>query len=179
MASYVYVDNSNVFIEGKYVSAVDKGLALDLFDAHENRIQDNDYKLDFGKLYEFSGATKDGCANLYGSRPPPNDSLWKMAEKAGFKTIVYDRSAWTNREKKVDTAIVKDMTKDAYKRPIDRVKDEIVLIAGDADYVPVVEDLVKDGFKVYVVFWDNAATELREACTKFTSLNQYLRSLQH
>ncbi len=178
MASFVYLDNSNVFIEGKYVSAVEKGMALDLGDAHRSRIQDNDYKLDFGKLYEFSGATKDGCANLYGSRPPPNDTLWKMAEKAGFKTIVYDRSQWTGQEKKVDTTIVKDMVKDAYRRPINKAKDEVVLIAGDADYVPAVADLVEDGFKVYVVFWDHAARELKEACTKFTSLNQFLRSLQ-
>ncbi|MBZ4396733.1 NYN domain-containing protein [Myxococcus sp. AS-1-15] len=178
MASFVYVDNSNVFIEGKFVSAVEKGLALNIWDAHKALIQDYGYALDFGRLYDFSGATRDGCANLYGSRPPPNDSLWKIAEKAGFKTVVYDRSVYTNTEKKVDTSIVKDMIRDAYTK-IDKLKDEIVLIAGDSDFAPAVEDLVKDGFKVYVVFWAHAATDLKKVCTKFTSLDPHLRHLAY
>ena len=51
MAEFVYVDNSNVFIEGKMVSAVVRGYALNIWDALENRILDNDYRLDFGKLH--------------------------------------------------------------------------------------------------------------------------------
>src|SRR5579884_244385 len=98
MATYVYVDNSNVFIEGKRVSAVDRGLALDIWEAHKYNILDNAYKMDFGRLHEFCGATGDGRATLYGSRPPPNDTLWKIAERAGFEVIVYDRNV-ANKEK--------------------------------------------------------------------------------
>lgn len=53
MGEWIYVDNSNVFIEGKRVSAVKKGLALDVYEAIENRIVDNEYRMSFGKLYEF------------------------------------------------------------------------------------------------------------------------------
>ena len=38
MADYIYVDNSNLYIEGKRVSAVQKGLAMNIYDAMNNRI---------------------------------------------------------------------------------------------------------------------------------------------
>lgn len=52
-------------------------------------------------------------------------------------------------------------------------------MAGDKDYVPVVEDLVENGYFVIVVFWDNVATELKEAASKFISLNQYIDHLTY
>ena len=69
------------------------------------------------------------------------------------------------------------LTKDAYSGKIRKGIDEVTLVAGDKDFVPVVEDLVENGYIVHVVFWDNAAPELQEACTKFTSLNPYLAHL--
>ena len=53
MISYTYVDNSNVFIEAQRVSAVAKGMAVDLYDAIDRRVFDFSYKLDYGKLYEY------------------------------------------------------------------------------------------------------------------------------
>ena len=41
MAELVYVDNSNVFIEGKRVKAVESGLAMNIYDAMNNRILDH------------------------------------------------------------------------------------------------------------------------------------------
>jgi uncharacterized LabA/DUF88 family protein len=64
---------------------------------------------------------------------------------------VYDRSQ-AGKEKKVDVAIAHRMTKDAYTI-INRASAELTLVAGDKDYVPVVEDLVKEGFHVVVAFW--------------------------
>lgn len=85
MANYLYVDNSNVWIEGMHVAAVARGLAPDLWTALQNKICDYSWKLDYGRLHEFAGGDDIGKAILYGSRPPPNDSLWKVAEKRGFK----------------------------------------------------------------------------------------------
>ena len=53
MGEYVYVDNSNLFIEARRVSAVQKGYAPDIWVAMQNRITDNDYSIDFGRLHEF------------------------------------------------------------------------------------------------------------------------------
>jgi hypothetical protein len=33
MADYIYVDNSNLYIEGKRVSAVENSLAMNIYDA--------------------------------------------------------------------------------------------------------------------------------------------------
>src|SRR5207247_7017938 len=78
MANFLYVDNSNVWIEGMHVAAVAHGLAPNIFAAQEHKICDYGWKIDFGKLLQFAGGTTPqiGRAVLYGSKPPPNDSLW-------------------------------------------------------------------------------------------------------
>ncbi len=181
MAELVYVDNSNVFIEGQRVYAVASGKAMNIYDAMNNRILDFDYKIDFGRLHDFI-AGKDTSqikrCMLFGSRPPPNDSLWKIAERAGFEVIVEDRNV-KNKGKKIDTGIVAAMVKDAYTIA-DKANDTITLVAGDSDFVPSVRMLVEDGFKIDVVFWDHAARELREDCgARFVSLNPILSHLRY
>ncbi len=178
MPNYLYVDNSNVWIEGMHVAAVAHGLAPNIFAAQEHKICDYGWKIDFGKLLLFAGGKSPdiGRAVLYGSKPPPNDSLWAAAKKQGFEVIIHERSL-KGTEKKVDTNIATDIVYDALK-VMDPRKDEITLVAGDSDYVPTVEKLIADKYEFYVVFWDHAAKELRNACTKFTSLNAHLEYLR-
>ncbi|EPF7603113.1 TPA: NYN domain-containing protein [Vibrio cholerae] len=180
MKSYTYIDNSNVFIEAQRVSAVRKGMAPSIEVAMNERRCDFSYKLDYGKLYEYfcgENHSEIGCAKLWGS-PPPSDSFWKMVEHKGFEVVTYDRNA-AGKEKKVDVAIAHAITKDAYSQIIhDKQNSEIVLVAGDKDYVPVIDDLKSEGFRVVVVFWDHAAKELRDSASKFISLNQWLDYLQ-
>lgn len=177
MANYLYVDNSNIWIEGMAVSAVEKGQAPDIWTAHDQKIFDQSWKIDFGHLYEFAGgkASEVGRAVLYGSRPPANDSLWEMAKKKGFEVVVHDRNA-QNKEKKIDTNITADMIADSYEL-MTKDKDEVTLVAGDKDYVPAVEKLTKRGIKVYVLFWDHAAKELKAVASSFVSLNSHLAFL--
>lgn len=178
MSNFVYVDNSNVFIEAKRVSAVQKGWALNIFDAMNNRILDNTYRLDFGKLHSFTAGNKPSKiarAVLFGSRPPANDSLWVIAERAGFETIIVDRNA-ANREKKVDTGIVSQMMRDAYKR-MNQEEDMITLVAGDGDFVPAIETLRNDGYVIELFFWNHASQELKDACNRFVELDPHLGHL--
>jgi len=180
MAELVYVDNSNVFIEGKRVMAVESGMAMNIFDAMNNRILDNSYKIDFGRLHDFiAGAdrTKIKRCMLFGSRPPPNDSIWQIARNAGFEVITEDRNV-ANKEKKIDTGIVAAMTKDAYTIA-DKANDTITLVAGDADFVPSIRMLKEDGVNVEVAFWDHASRELRDSCSKFIALNPILKHLAY
>jgi hypothetical protein len=84
MADWIYVDNSNVFIEGQRVSAVQTGLARDIWEALDNRILDPGYRLSFGKLYSFvAGDNRASTARamLFGSRPPQNDAIWQIADE--------------------------------------------------------------------------------------------------
>jgi hypothetical protein len=167
MTTYTYVDNSNLYIEGCRLSAVKKGMAKNIYQAMNMKIVDHDWNIDYGKLYEFV-CGNDAVARLWGS-PPPGDSFWKMLDRKKFNPTVYEKN-FANGEKKVDVAIAHRMTKDAYT-VVKKNYDDILLVAGDSDFVPVVTDLVTEGFKVEVAFWGHAARELREAAMNFISLD--------
>lgn len=176
MANLLYVDNSNVWIEGMHVAAVQHGLAPNIWGAIEQKICDYEWSLDFGKLFQFAGGEKADVkkAALFGSRPPKNDTLWDAAKRKGFEVIVYDRNI-ANHEKKIDTDIVATMIEDSYE--IYTKGDEITLVSGDSDYVPAIEKLKKRGIPVDVVFWGHAANELKTVARKFVNLDSYLQHL--
>lgn len=177
--NYTYVDNSNVFIEGSRVAAVTRRLpgAETIVAAMNNHVVDHGWQIDYGSLHQFAcgNLSEIGGAHLWGS-PPPGDSFWKMVERYGFKVTRYDRN-FAGKEKKVDVAIAHQMTKDAYSGVVKKGIDEMTLVAGDKDFVPVVEDLVTNGYCVDVVFWNHAATELKNAASKFVDLNPHLDML--
>ena len=177
MANLLYVDNSNVWIEGMRVAAVQNGLCPDIWSAVHNRICDNSWKLDFGKLFRFSGGESMEVkkATLFGSKPPQNDSVWEAAKRKGFDVITYDRNI-VNHEKKIDTDIVATMIEDSYEI-LEVGKDEMTLVAGDSDYVPAIEKLKRRGIPVHVVFWFHASREIKESATKFIDLDPYLKNL--
>jgi len=179
MANLLYVDNSNIWIEGLHVAAYKSGMAPDVWSAVKGNMCDHSWKLDFGKLFAFAGGEKVDVkkATLFGSRPPANDSIWQIAKKKGFEVVVYDRNI-ANHEKKIDTDIVATMIEDSYEI-ITIGKDEVTLVAGDSDYVPAIEKLRKRNIPVHVVFWGHAARELKDAATKFIPLDDYLSHLSH
>ena len=172
MGYYVFVDNSNVWIEGKFLSAVKNGMAENILDAHQNKVSDTTWKMDFGKLLE---CVVDGKleevkeAVIVGSKPTQKDSLWKAMERAGFKVETQQRNA-SNREKKIDTGIVQKINRKLYKESEEG--DTFVLVLGDSDYVPVIEDIKEEKRKVKVAFWDNAAGEIISAADEYLNLNE-------
>jgi len=159
MANLLYVDNSNVWIEGMHVAAAKRGRAPDVWAAVQQRICDYSWTIDFGKLFEFAGGDRAEVkkAALFGSRPPKNDSLWAAAQTNGFEVVVYDRNV-ADHEKKIVTDIVATMIEDSYEL-LTVGEDEITLVAGDSDYVPAIEKLTKRKIPVHVVFWGHAARE--------------------
>ena len=85
MSYYVFVDNSNVWIEGKFVSAVKKGFAKNIYEAHEHFCQDDGWAIDFGLLlYAVTETNVDEVneAILFGSKPTDKDSLWNAMKKS-------------------------------------------------------------------------------------------------
>lgn len=172
MANFLYVDNSNVWIEGMHVAAVKNGLVASIWEAQSRDVTDFSWRMDFGRLYEFAGGDQTGRAVLFGSRPPANDSLWEIAKSRGFEVKVFDRNA-ANKEKKVDVGLATEIMQDSFQR-MNPDQDEVTLVSGDGDYVPVLESLRERGFTVNVVFWSHAARELRETASNFVSLDPYL-----
>lgn len=176
---FVYIDNSNLFIEGQRLSAVRRGYATDIYDAQDRKVFDFQWNIDYGKLHKFltEQGTELAAVKLWGSIPP-HDSFWKMVEQSGFEVRTFQRSA-SGREKKVDVAIAHQITKDAYSGVVPKQEGVIVLVAGDRDFVPVVEDLRAEGFTFHVVFWDQAARELKEAASYFISLDSRIDALRN
>ncbi len=175
--NYTYVDNSNVFLEGQRVAAVTRGLAPNMAAAsRQPGTFDRSWNLDYGTLHQLvcGSGVEVGGAKLWGS-PPPGDSFWRMVESKGFEVTTFDK-AISGGEKKVDVGIAHAMTKDAYKS-LDPTTAEITLVSGDKDFVPVVEDLVAEGFHVVVAFWSHAAKELREAASEFFDLDPHVETL--
>ena len=52
MRNYIYVDNSNLFIEGQRTSAVKQKHAATIVDAMNKGILNFSWNLDYGSLYE-------------------------------------------------------------------------------------------------------------------------------
>ena len=137
MGNYVYVDNSNLWIEGMHVSAVASGMAPDIGTAQTIRIADHSWRMDYGRLREFAGGRGSEVvrAVLYVS-PPENDSWWEAARREGFEVVVGARNA-RNQEKEVDVHLVTDMLFDYFERMT--ATDEITLVSGDGDFEPRLE----------------------------------------
>lgn len=179
MNYYIFVDNSNVWIEGKFVSAVHKGYALNIFDAHSKQCQDEGWAIDFGRLLYVvteTNITQIKDAFLFGSKPTDKDSLWSAMRKTGFEVINLSRNA-ANKEKKIDTGIVAKILETLYTKASEG--DIFVLIMGDSDYVPVMEQLAKKSIKTTVAFWDHASGELKMAADKFINLTPLIDNITY
>ena len=176
MSALIYLDDSNLWIEGKKASAVSKGMALDIWEASETKTFDNTFKLDFGRVLEIANNAPIKVARFYGSRPPQADSVWNAAKRAGFRLEILDRNS-RNKEKGIDTLMVADIMQDMYEIATKR-EDIFILIAGDADYMPVLEKLRAKEFEIHVLFWDHAAAALKSGADKFLSLNGYLEQIR-
>lgn len=173
MVLFVYVDNSNVWIEGMRVSAVRKGLAKDLHSAMTSGTTDHSWSYDFGRLYEAvcPDEAQIGRSSLFGSRPPKNDSLWGMARDGGFEVFVFDRN-FANKEKEVDVAIATQIVEDSFLHMDSNRGDRVVLVTGDRDYLPTLKSLDGRGIKTTVVFWSHAMShELRDFADDYFELD--------
>jgi len=146
---YIFVDNSNLFIEGKYT--VGRIEQAGNFDYQRNSYQLNQLYIDHGRLLLtlLKGRIIGSNPVIVGSRPPPNDSLWDRIRNQGYDVIVYDRIA--NKEKKVDMELGASML------DIIHFMDPgvIILVAGDGDYYPILTRALKYNWKIEVWFWSS------------------------
>ena len=175
MACVILVDNSNIFIEGQKCSAQRKGQFPSLSDTRQP--QDPSWRIDFEHLLQ---ALADGReihqAFLVGSRPPPNDDVWKMAEKGGFEVITHNRDA-NNKEKAVDTELVAQGTLAVALGPETGV---LVIASGDRDFMPLVNIAHKRGWTVEMAAFTSAfSSEMSTAVDKVRPLNGSLDIIGH
>jgi uncharacterized LabA/DUF88 family protein len=170
---HLFVDNSNVLIEGRRYSEMKRKGRSTL-----GPYTDETYELDWGKFIHLVKSRDSRVLGevpvLYGSRPPAIDSVWQRIRDDGFDVKLFDRNI-RNLEKGVDMEMGLDIA--------DRIRDSsepgiIVIASGDADFVPVVSRVLRRGWDVEVWFWSNAAAELRTAAPRFYPMDAHLDYLR-
>jgi hypothetical protein len=174
MKSYIFVDNSNVFIEGQRAAAKAEG----------SEDMGKLYRLDFGKLFAFltSAGSKAFFAieeevypKLYGSEPPPLDSIWKILEEMGVGLKVFKKNP-RGIEKRVDAALILDFGKLIYKLQT-KPDGELVIVAGDADYYDLIGEGKQTGWKVRIACWRHATAQIIQRLPEFEDLTPHLREI--
>jgi uncharacterized LabA/DUF88 family protein len=73
------------------------------------------------------------------------ESLWRI----GFAPEVFKRDSGQTKAKGVDIALTKDMLSHAFRGNYEAA----VLVAGDGDYLPLIEEVKRLGKLVYVAFF--------------------------
>ena len=141
---YVFVDHSNLWIEGKKAQSVKD---ID----HDPR-----YRVDLGKFLSLIIRDRHlSRAFLYGSDPPPNDSVWKAAKEKNFDVKVFQRSG-SGKEKELDVAMTHEITKTLYKDLKDGVNVTFITVTGDRDFRIPIEDVLDNSIPVELWSWEKA-----------------------
>ena len=167
MASLIYVDNSNLIAVG--------GELLGYNDSARGYLSCR-----YGRLFDMlTFGETPARARLYGSSETNKSQavVSEAALKAGFEPRIF-RRPYGGKEKGVDTALVTDLIADSFT--VYAPGDELILVAGDGDYLPLVDHLKSRDIRLSVVFWDRGLSQgLRVSGCNWVSLQPHLRSLIH
>ena len=171
---FIYVDDSNMWIEAKKLAAKEGNFKC---------VEDPRLRMDMGKVAEFVAKGREiACHNLYGSEPPPVDTVWEKIKQCGWKVKLSKRSFYTNKEKQVDHKIVKDITALVSDRSV--AKGTIILVSGDADLIPAIEEGLSKKWSFEIWMWasgiSNALKRLEEEhpeSLKIGSLDLHLQDV--
>jgi hypothetical protein len=132
---YVFVDDQNLFY----------GIV--------NDERGPGYRFDFGRL--LLAAARDSQGRARGVKHayvagviPDDDSFWKIAENMGF-TVRRGYLGAKGRSKQDDAWLITDLTATVCEQPGPAT---IVLVAGDADYMPPLTKALEKGWRVEVLF---------------------------
>ncbi len=130
----------------------------------------------FGKELDDHALRASYYTSLVGDESALTDtrqSLWDL----GFDPQVFKKNRPELKAKGVDIAITKDMLAHAFRQNYEIA----VLIAGDGDYVPLVEEVKRLGKRVHVRFFesDGLHPDLKRASDRFVDLTeQFIKQWQ-
>jgi hypothetical protein len=157
----VFMDNSNLYISAKRMVAAKLGLQEPW-----SKMGDPRFRIDYAKLkalveaytWEIETLTEEVSlrsavhsvdVGIYGSDMAKLEGILKE-KGARFVNIPFRGT----QEKQVDASIMVDIERLMRLLPRDREpvreEDVIILIAGDGDFIPVVEDAVSEGWRVEI-----------------------------
>lgn len=169
---HLFVDNSNVKIEGGRWAFAKRNAG-----GRRGPQVDDKYEIDWGKFLHLVKSRGNRLLAqvpvLYGSRPPPDDSIWDEIRREGFDVRLFDRNI-RDKEKGVDMEMGMDVIERMFETPEPAT---IVIAAGDGDFKGMAERAKKRGWEVEVWFWGNAAVEMKTVA-KFVDLDAALDYLR-
>jgi uncharacterized LabA/DUF88 family protein len=102
-------------------------------------------------------------------------SVRERIRAMGFDPQVFKKDSGSRRSKGVDITLTKDMLTHAFFNHYDAA----VLVAGDGDYVPLIQEVKRLGKNVFVLFFGEQhglATEVRLVADQFSDLPGLLTS---
>ena len=173
----VYVDIPNLVLVGGHVAAVAKGLAPSVEVANTYNVFDPFWRLDFRALVSRIAWSRERSATrlvAFGSSAGCDFGFWRAVQQAGMEAVILPRVPG-RREKGVDISLAMEALHDV--ECCLKPGDEITLVAGDADYLPLVRRVRERGISVRVVFWSSAAKALKEAASEFVAIDRDLDRL--
>ena len=160
---FIFVDDSNIWIGAKKLAADKMNLKCE---------EDPRLRLDIGKVTDVvADDRKVAWGVLYGSEPPPIDSVWQKIRKCGLKVNVTKRSTFTEREKQVDQQMVTDITKLVSSNIF---KGKIMMVSGDADMIPAVNESLRKKWSTEIWMWKNG---ISKSLTKLAEENPGLLTI--
>ena len=140
---FIYVDDSNMWIEAKKLAAGRSKLKC---------VEDPRLRLDIGKVADVVAMGRDVVwGALYGSEPPPIDTVWQKIRARGWKVVTNKRSTYTKKEKQVDHQMVADITALVSDRSV--AKGKVVIVSGDADMIPAVKESLEMKWSIEIWRW--------------------------
>ena len=178
---HIYIDNSNLWIQGQKTYAEKKRQTVSWdptwrFDAgrvkalltRNSRLRHDE--MDFNvKIY------------LYGSTPPPVDTVWEAIKSHDVKVNTFARSTWTGREKQVDHEMSLESVIQAVEDRHAGLQSEFIIVSGDRDLYSAVFKIVRQGFPVHVWSWKNCLarvyTSHKEELIQVHHLDDYLEEI--
>ena len=173
----VYVDIPNLVLVGGHVAAVAKGLAPSVEVANTYDVFDHLWRLDLRALVSriaWSGGRRATRIVTLGSSTGHDFGFWLAVQQAGMEAVIEPRKPG-HREEGVDVALSLAAGLDA--ETCLRPGDEITLVAGDADYLPLVRQVRGRGIACRLVFWSSTARALKEAASNYSCLDPDLDRL--
>ena len=157
----IFIDNSNLFIEGQKASAKRQQFnAMDM---------DFRFRINFKKFMDILIGERDVSHSTFycsGHLPP---KLWKILREKQIQVVRFPRNK-RNHEKQVDTSLTAHVTRTAIEMkslmmdPYSEINMDLtfVIVAGDEDYIPAFKQVMAENFKLEIFAWkDSISSKIR------------------
>ena len=154
----IFIDNSNLFIEGQKASAKRQQF---------NEV-DKDFRLriNYRKFMDILIGEREVLHSAFYCSGRLHAKLWKILQKKEIQVLRFPRNE-RNHEKQLDTALTAHVTRTAIEmksmmmNPYSDIDMDLtfVIVAGDGDYIPAFQQVMEENFKLEVYAWKNSISK--------------------